>query len=61
MVKALSCIKSIGNIKEVKRKTPMINLNKISSNEDHNIVIKEINATIKRLKEKGKEDELDQK
>ena len=40
-------------VKEVKRKTPIINLNKISSNEDHNIVIKEINATIKRLKEKG--------
>ncbi len=40
-------------VKEVKRKTPIINLNKISSKEDHNIVIKEINATIKRLKEKG--------
>jgi hypothetical protein len=40
-------------VKEIKRKTPIINLNKVSSNKDHNIVIKEINATIKRLKDEG--------
>ena len=40
-------------IKEVKRKTPIINLSKISSREDHNIIIKEINNTIKKLTDEG--------